>query len=403
MTKRNLEAKAWAGHDSVMLRGGRLVKRKGQVLSFAPHVGQLSSVSCGALATSFVLGAALFGATPAIAGTCDPLTPTPNPDGSAVTCSAPADDAIDETQVIVGQQLTVTTAPGFGISTSAGDGLNFNVASGYNSGLTFVDTNESQITAAETALSGNAVGTTTITSNGALDGGTYGIKFAVASVGSLTIDSTGSVNGETEDGINASISGEARNITVRAATVAGGDDGINVVNNAYGNTLIESSLSVIAAPGGGVGVVAVNRGRLSENLTVNVADVTGNAGGIEVSNLGTGATVVTSSVRVFTENGDGISANNDGFYNPITQSFDIFTTDMTVTTNIVEAANNGIIAINSGNGSTSISSSSYVSGNSGDGIGATNGPNAQNLTIHAAAVDGGDDGLVAVNEGYVVT
>ena len=55
MTKINLETKARAGFEAIMLRGGRLVKRKGQVISFAPHVGQLSSVSCSALAAGLAL------------------------------------------------------------------------------------------------------------------------------------------------------------------------------------------------------------------------------------------------------------------------------------------------------------------------------------------------------------
>lgn len=55
MTKINLETKARAGFEAIMLRGGRLVKRKGQVISFAPHVGQLSSVYRGEFAFSFAL------------------------------------------------------------------------------------------------------------------------------------------------------------------------------------------------------------------------------------------------------------------------------------------------------------------------------------------------------------
>ena len=121
MTKINLETKARAGFEAIMLRGGRLVKRKGQVISFAPHVGQLSSVSCGALAAGLALGASLLGGVPAYAGTCDPLLPPP---GTVVTCTGALDPANDTAVVIDGEQVTVNTTRGFGISTSAGNGLN---------------------------------------------------------------------------------------------------------------------------------------------------------------------------------------------------------------------------------------------------------------------------------------
>ncbi len=391
MTKINLETKARAGFEAIMLRGGRLVKRKGQVISFAPHIGQLSSVSCGALAAGLALGVSLLGGAPAFAGTCDPLAPPPDPNGAAITCTGPADLIVDVTQEIVGQQLTVTTTSGFGISTSVGDGLSLTVGSGYNSGLTFVDTNTiaSQITAAETAIDAYAVGRSSITTNANIEGGSYGIKFAVGSGGSLTIDATGSVEGTTYDGINAALTGEARDMTVRAADVIGGRTGIDVVNKAYGSTFVGSSNSVTAI--NGIGIIVNNENPRTENLTVDVVNVSGKAGGIDVGNNGTGATSVSSSGEVYSFNGDGISAYNDAS-----------ATDITIIANNVDAKNTGILAINLGKGNTTIDSRSYVKAG-GDGISATNEIDALDLTITAVKVKSGDDGIVAFNYGKGAT
>ncbi len=194
---------------SIMLRGGRLVKRKGQVLSYAPHVGQLSSVSCGALAAGLALGASLLGGAPVYAGTCDPLLPPP---GTVVTCTGASDPANDTAVVIDGEQVTVNTTPGFGISTSAGNGLSIVARTGTEFGLIFRDNEASQIKAeAGTALSINAVGNTTVVTNGTLVGGIYGIFAENAGNGSTQITATGSVTGEVVDGIYAINNAGTRN------------------------------------------------------------------------------------------------------------------------------------------------------------------------------------------------
>jgi hypothetical protein len=52
----NIESKARAGFTSIMLRGGRMTKWKGQVASYAPHVGHLQNVSVAAMAAALAFG-----------------------------------------------------------------------------------------------------------------------------------------------------------------------------------------------------------------------------------------------------------------------------------------------------------------------------------------------------------
>jgi len=55
----NIESKARAGFTSIMLRGGRMTKWKGQVASYAPQVGHLQSVSVAAMAAALAFGGAV--------------------------------------------------------------------------------------------------------------------------------------------------------------------------------------------------------------------------------------------------------------------------------------------------------------------------------------------------------
>ncbi len=254
MTKMKLEATARAGFVAQMIRGGRMVKRKGQVLSFAPHVGQLCSVSSGVLAVGLLVGASLLGSGPAFAGTCSPLTP---PDGSTVTCSGAANAGADTTQAITGTEMTIVATPGFGITTAAGNAITINSGSGFRFGLNFTDANESLITAtAGTALLvQNAAGNSFITTNGVLDGSVSGLVLNQFSAGAVVIDSTGSIIGQGNDGIKISSDGEAENITINAVSVTGGANGIDVFNSAYGDTVIQSTGAITAGSNGYANVV----------------------------------------------------------------------------------------------------------------------------------------------------
>lgn len=276
MTKINLETKARAGFEAIMLRGGRLVKRKGQVISFAPHVGHLVSVSHGVLAVGLALGATLLGSGPAIAGTCSPLNPAPD---STVTCSGPV--AADTTQTITGQQVTVVTTPDFAISTSAGDAIAINSSNSYSSafGLNFTDDNASQITAtAGSAMVVNSTGDAAITTNGILTGSANGLQLTQnGSGGAVTIDSTGTIVGTAGTGVLVTSAGESRDITVNTNIVDGGTDGISVTNGAYGDTSITATGLVAGATGNGI--YAYNDVRTNK-VTVIAIDVSGATDGI---------------------------------------------------------------------------------------------------------------------------
>lgn len=392
MTKINLETKARAGFEAIMLRGGRLVKRKGQVISFAPHVGQLSSVSCSALAAGLALGASLLGGVPAFAGTCDPLLPPP---GTVVTCTGALDAANDATVVIDGEQVTVNTTPGFGISTSAGNGLDIKTSAGTEFGLIFRDNEASQIKAdAGTALSINAVGNMTVVTNGTLVGGIYGIFAKNAGSGSTQITATGSVTGEGFDGINAINNAGTRNLEIIANVVTGGNDGINVQNAGGGFTLITATGNVEGTgTRNAVGISAVNR-ETATSLEIkanNANTVQGGSFGIYANNLGNGATSVSSTGDVTGRSSDGIFALNSG-------------TTLTVDVNNVTGGAEGIDVQNDGDGFTFVTATGLVTGGAyGNGIEVNNAASATDLTISAAAVSGGVNGIFALNDGTGVT
>jgi autotransporter family porin len=136
-------------------------------------------------------------------------------------------------------------------------------------------------------------------------------------------------------------------------------------------------------PTSSYGIYAENNGT---DLTVTAASVSGGAYGIYVHNNGTGALSITATGTVTGTSRHGVYADNRG-------------TALTVSTAAVSGGRYGIYARNIGSGALSITSTGAVTGTVRDGIYGLNLPGSTDLTIIAAAVSGGDNGIRALNRG----
>lgn len=153
--------------EFLRLRGGRISKRKGLIVSFAPF---LATVSFAAL------NAVVLSTGPAIAGSCTQSAP-----GSGIwTCSGAAavGDVTQNPTSAPGGALQVTTAPGFGINVSAANNNGISLNTSGTSAITFTDANASSITANGRGIYSRNTGTgsTMIAVTGDVSGGSGGIE-----------------------------------------------------------------------------------------------------------------------------------------------------------------------------------------------------------------------------------
>ncbi len=262
--------------------------------------------------------------------------------------------------------LVVTTTPGFGITTTAGDAFDLSTtASG--TGLSFTDANGSMIA-----------------------GSGYGINAANLGGGDLTITTTGSVSGGvlqtvTASGIQAKNYGAG--LTISSAGVIGTNYGISALNEGVGALSITATGAV--AGNYNSGIAAKNYGT---SLTISAgAVVGGNYGvasgakgdGVYALNRGSGALSITTSGPVAGA-GSGIEARNYG-------------TSLTISAaGAVSGGKFGVYAVNQGSGALSITTTGQVSGGA-RGIVARN--YGTSLSISAAGASGAVVGIGGYNFG----
>jgi len=342
-----------------ILRGGRMTKYKGQAASCAPMLG----VVAVALMSS---AAVMLTPTTAFAGTC-----TETFAGSGIwTCTGATAADIDTTQTLTpatGGALTVSTTAGFGIDTTTALSKSFVLNSSVGqTNITFTDTNSAAIT-----------------------GSGYGISAYNHGTGATSVTTTGTVNGIGSLGIGMYVANAntATNLTISAASVTGGAAGISAKNFGTGATGVTASGAVSSAAIAS-GIMVASHGT---NLTVSTAGVTGGTTGIKASSYGTGAMSVTASGAVVGTTGNGIYALNT-----------IAGTGLSVSAATVTGGTTGILTKNYGSGATSITATGTVTGAVTSGAG-HNGIYANtsgtNLTVSAAAVTGGNNGIDARNAG----
>ncbi len=265
--------------------------------------------------------------------------------GGTYLCGGAASGG-DLTQTInIAQPLTVTTSPFFGIDTSTSSGDALNLFS--QSGLTFTDANASTIIGGEDGIV-------------AVNYGNFG----------LSITTTGSVTGTSGIGIwtDNRVSGTA--LTISAASVTGGDDGINANNSGTGHLSITATGSVEGISD--TGILAYNS-TSGTDLTIKAANVTGGTHGIVATNNGnSGLSISTSDTVSAGPYGIGIWVNNSANG-----------TDLTIMAAGVTGGDDGINVDNSGTGHLSITTNGPVEGTTDMGILAYNSANGTDLTINA--------------------
>ena len=248
----------------------------------------------------------------------------------------------------------------------------------------------------------------------AVEGGITGINAQNNGGGALNITTTGTVTGTNGYGIQAQNSGT--DLTINAAAVIGYDRGISARNSGTGPLSITTAGTVTGGTSGiyarnsGAGALNVNTleavtgtgkdGIYAYNecnsygaLTIAAADVTGADNGIFAENDGAAAMSITSTGTVTGTGKDGIRAMNYG-------------SSLTIVAVSVIGGGSGIKATNYGSnaGALSITTTGTVTGAGQDGIFAANGVSSTGgVTIEAAAVTGGDFGILARNEGTALS
>ena len=237
-----------------------------------------------------------------------------------------------------------------------------------------------------------------------------GIYVSNSGYGSTTITATGSVSGgvgqtdqtANSDGIYVWHEETAKDLSIASKNVAGLDDGIFAVNKGSGSLSISvtghisSNSTDIIDDDYSHGIYAYGYGT---DATVSVdGDVTSNDRGIYVWNRGSGDVSINSTGTVTARNNNGIYASNiEGSE----------AKDIVVIANHVTGFDDAIGTLNYGSGSTAITALGTIKGGFGqadettntDGIFALNGSSAVDLKIVANDVSGLDDGVVGVNRG----
>ncbi|WP_371751063.1 autotransporter outer membrane beta-barrel domain-containing protein [Snodgrassella alvi] len=325
---------------------------------------------------------------------------------------------------------TITTAG----TVSAADGLGINGTgiSAYNG---------------ETA---NAINITQ--TKGSIKGKETGIAATNLGKGDTKITTGGNVTGTSGAGIQATNidwadSGEKRGIAVNqtGGSITGGTDGISAINTTGGAVSVETSGQVTGNAGAGILAVSgtadadaddvsiddwYNSQKLAGkniadstrassegiNVTQNDGDITGFNSGIEVNNHGSGATnieingkVKATSTETVLEDPEDLNSNKYNTSNGIIVSNGANTTDININqkdNSEIQGGAAGISAVNSGTGSTTITTAGTVSaadglGINGTGISAYNGEtaNAINITQTTGSIKGKETGIAATNLG----
>lgn len=213
----------------------------------------------------------------------------------------------------------------------------------------------------------------------------------------VTSITTANVTGTTEDGINARNENASGDIAIdtSAGAVVGGQDGIDVINNAVDQSLSIVTGDVTGQTGNGILVDEYGEdGFGAADIAINSAagTVLGASNGISVRNVGVGDLSITTASVSGTAN-DGIYVFND-------------TGDLTIdsTAGAVTGGDDGIDARNYGTGALSITTAD-VTGETGNGIDANNGTldiaGGTDLFVNtsAGAVSGAAIGISAFSNG----
>ena len=232
---------------------------------------------------------------------------------------------------------------------------------------------------------GSANSTDVTVDVGDVSGGQRGINAANLGTGHLTVITDGLVTSGAREGIRAQIrnAGSGGNLTVSAADVTGGSDGILALNRGTGALTITATGTVTGGMYSGIAATIDNPDSTGD-LSISAVDVTGNETGIVAENRGSGDLIVFTkgSVEGGTEDGMYLRNANGGALS-VTASEHVSSAElngirainyaggssMTVSTASVSGFTGGIVATNAGTGDIAVSATGEVSGGPlGDGM-----------------------------------
>ncbi|MDB3962326.1 autotransporter outer membrane beta-barrel domain-containing protein [Paracoccaceae bacterium] len=437
-------------YGTTTLRGGRLIKWKGQVASLSPSLGQLvASVSPVALGRGLMVGASKT-ATAAVLGSAGLIVTTSGASAACTpgnlgvyTCSGAmgnGDGDLNTTtttnllDVTVSPSTTfnVTNGDAFDLDSSAGitftnkysevtiagavDGINAYHDGTYGGALSITTTGTTTGNGTSNSNSGiyaknkgtdltiNAATTTggvygiiadnggtgalSITTTGTTTGGVDGIQAANSGTGALGIKTTGTTTGTSGNGIDAYDDNTGSVSITTTGTTTGGTSGIRAINYGGGALSITTTGTTTGETGKGISASNLQYYDYARgtSLTINATDTTGETQGIFADNDGTGALEITTTGTTTGSSSHGIYANNS----TAGTSLKITAEDTTGT--------DGIYAANEG-GALEITTTGTTTGTSTDGIFAANFAAGTSLTISAATTTGAARGIAAINSG----
>ncbi|WP_170575734.1 autotransporter outer membrane beta-barrel domain-containing protein [Ruegeria atlantica] len=357
-----------------LLRGGRIAKAAGQVVSYAPSFsGTLVSVSVSAsgritglaLATSsFVaLGSAAFGQS--LPAQCT-ASPDPLAAGSTVNCVAEAPEVIDQIRIEednitlnIGDADTPTT-----VTNTGGNGV-YLIGAGPQT-LNITNDGSSVIGSVDgvrvTALGD---GDLTITSDGSVTGGAGGIYASNDGSGALEITARGDVTGLNTDGLFTRTNNPSTNLSISSSgVISGSNNGITSLHIGSGSLSIEAN-DVVAFTNDAIR--AYNGSDATDLSITTTGSISGGTDGIDATHFGDGELTITSTGDVVGAGGAGIVAVTDGYSTGIS----ITSVGSVTGGGALQNARDGIEVNNLLDGSISISATGSVTSAYGTAISAT--------------------------------
>ena len=284
----------------------------------------------------------------------------------------------------------ITTEPGFSVTAGGADNGITLTGDGH---LRYIDNNASPVTSANfTGIDVRSGGAVTISTGGAITGGTIGIYARNDGLGAVSITANGAVSGQNGDGIYAVNYGvDLTIVTGAGSAIEGGDEGINALNSGAGKLDITANGEVTGANDAIHAFNSIDGTDVVITTGVGSA-VEGGGNGIYAENQGRGRLEIIANGSVDGGTGDGIFGRNHGG-------------DLIITANagsVIEGRDEGIDAVNMGLGELRVTADGKVTGAQDDGLRAFNSGNGTNLKITTGAaseIAGGNSGIFADNFG----
>ncbi|MDV3456156.1 autotransporter domain-containing protein [Sphingomonas sp. HF-S4] len=193
-----------------------------------------------------------------------------------------------------------------------------------------------------------------------------------------------SATGTNGAGVFVQAEGTAGAVDLTLGDATGATYGILAYNYGTGTTEVETTGAVAGAADAGI---AIENGAGATGIDLRAAQVAGENYGIQMENLGAGNTSVVATGPVIASAGMGMFVFNDAT-----------AANIRLEAARVQGAETGMLVVNQGTGTTSISASGLVTGTNVAGIDARAGVTAQGLTVSAVDVTGAS-GITVQNFG----